>query len=251
MMEIIRKRVVSIDVSIVDYANALQHVITLGKRHQPSYACFSNVHMAIEAHRSVAFQQMVNNATFAFTDGMPLVFALKWLYGIRQERIAGMDFMADVLESCDRERLSVFLFGSTDEILLRLETLIKTKYPNLRLVGKISPPFRALSEHENQQYIQQINDSGAHILLVGLGCPKQETWMAQHSDQINAVVLGVGGAFGLYAGSAKRAPVWMRNVGLEWVFRLAQEPKRLFKRYAVTNTLFVWLLMKQLVRSSK
>lgn len=250
-MEIIRKRVVSIDVSIVDYANALQQVITLSKQHQPSYACFSNVHMAIEAHSSVTFQQMVNNATFAFTDGMPLVFALKWLYGIRQERIAGMDFMPDVLESCDRERLSVFLFGSTDEILLRLETLIKTKYPNLRLVGKISPPFRALSEHENQQYIQQINDSGAHIVLVGLGCPKQETWMAQHSDQINAVLLGVGGAFGLYAGSAKRAPVWMRNVGLEWVFRLAQEPKRLFKRYAVTNTLFVWLLMKQLVRSSK
>jgi N-acetylglucosaminyldiphosphoundecaprenol N-acetyl-beta-D-mannosaminyltransferase len=250
-MEPIRKRVVSIDVSIVDYTTALRQVITLGKQHQPSYACFSNVHMVIEAHHSVAFQQMVNNATFAFADGMPLVFALKWLYGIRQQRIAGMDFMPDVLESCNHERLSIFLFGSTDEILLRLEALIKAKYANLQLVGKISPPFRALSEHENQQYIRQVNDSKAHIVLVGLGCPKQETWMAQHSAQINAVLLGVGGAFGLYAGNAKRAPAWMRSIGLEWLYRLGQEPKRLFKRYAVTNTLFVWLLIKQLARSSK
>ncbi len=250
-MEIIRKRVVSIDVSIVDYAGALRHMIALGKQRQPSYGCFSNVHMVIEAQRSVPFQQMVNNATFAFADGMPLVFALKWLYGIRQERIAGMDFMPDVLKACNDEMLSVFLFGSTDDVLLKLERLIKQEYANVRVAGKVSPPFRNLSTEENQRYINQINDSGANIVLVGLGCPKQETWMAQHSARINAVLLGVGGAFGLYAGSAKRAPEWMRNVGLEWMYRLAQEPKRLFKRYAVTNTLFVWLLIKQLVRNTK
>lgn len=244
-MEILRKRVVSINVSIVDYAAALQQVVKMGKQRLPSYACFSNVHMAVEAHQSSTFQHMVNNATFAFADGMPLVFALKWLYGIKQNRIAGMDFMPDVLKACNRDKLSVFLFGSTDDTLASLEKMIKREYAHVRIAGKISPPFRALGERENQQYIQQINDSGAHIVLVGLGCPKQETWMAQHSGQINAVLLGVGGAFGLYAGSAKRAPAWMRNVGLEWFFRLAQEPKRLFKRYAVTNTRFVWLLIRQ------
>jgi N-acetylglucosaminyldiphosphoundecaprenol N-acetyl-beta-D-mannosaminyltransferase len=250
MLDTLHKRVVSIDLSIINYPSALRQIIERGKQRQPGYICFSNAHMVIEAYRSLSFQRMVNNATFVFADGMPLVFALKWLYNIKQDRIAGMDFMPDVLKVCNQEALSVFLFGSTEEILLALESLIEKHYPNVRMVGKISPPFRILTDEENQSYVSQINHSGANIVLVGLGCPKQETWMAQHSNQINAVLLGVGGAFGLYAGKAKRAPLWMRNMGMEWLYRLAQEPKRLFKRYAITNTLFVWLLVKQLVSKS-
>jgi len=245
MPEVIRKRVVNIDVSLIPYQQALSEVIVLAKAHTPSYACFSNVHMTIEAHESEEFRKYVNQADYAFADGMPLVFALKWLYGIRQERIAGMDFMYDVLKKCDYEKLSVFLFGSTSPVLDSLKQYITTTFPQVTVAGMISPPFRKLTEEENINHRQEINVSGAHIVLVGLGCPKQEIWMAQNSSQINACLLGVGGAFGLYADQTKRAPLWMRNIGLEWLFRLGQEPRRLFSRYAKTNSTFIYQLMKQ------
>ncbi len=246
---ILRRRVVSIDVSLIRYQEALNQVLELGFKRSPSYACFSNVHMTIEAHKSSAFKEMVNRANFVFADGMPLVFALRLLFGIRQDRIAGMDFTDSILRGCEEKGLSVFLYGSTPETLDAFQAQIKKNYPKLRLAGMISPPFRALSEHETKSTIADINDAGTHIVLVGLGCPKQEIWMANNSASINACLLGVGGAFGIYAGTAKRAPVWMRSVGLEWFFRLLQEPSRLFKRYLVTNSQFVCLFLKQFIAS--
>jgi N-acetylglucosaminyldiphosphoundecaprenol N-acetyl-beta-D-mannosaminyltransferase len=244
-----RKRVVSINLSLISYREALNQILELGSKRLPSYACFSNVHMTIEAHHSRTFKEMVNGANFAFADGMPLVFALRLLFGIRQDRIAGMDFTASVLKGCEEKGLSVFLFGSTPETLDAFYAQIKKDYPSLRLAGMISPPFRALSEDETNSMIAEINNAGTHIVLVGLGCPKQEIWMAKNSALINACLLGVGGAFGIYAGTAKRAPEWMRSVGLEWVFRWLQEPRRLFKRYAITNTLFIGLLIKQFFKT--
>lgn len=243
-----RKRVVSLDISVLKYEQALNTVIDLGRSRTPSYACFSNVHMTIEAYDSPSFQEMVNRSTFAFADGMPLVFALRLLYGIRQERIAGMDFMKDILRASESHHLSVFLFGSTPEVLESLKGYIGVSFPTLKLAGMISPPFRILTEEENADMIDQINASGANLVFVGLGCPKQETWMAQHSTQINACLMGVGGAFEIYAGLTKRAPNWMRNSGLEWFYRFVQEPRRLFKRYARTNTLFMNLLLQQVLK---
>jgi N-acetylglucosaminyldiphosphoundecaprenol N-acetyl-beta-D-mannosaminyltransferase len=240
-----RKRVVSLNINVLSYQQALSKVIELGQSRTPSYACFSNVHMTIEAHKYPEFQKMVNQSTFSFADGMPLVFALRMLYGIRQDRIAGMDFMGDVLKSCEQSRLSVFLYGSTPEVLKSLEQHIRTNFSNVRIAGIISPPFRQLTEEENTAIIDQINSSSANLVFVGLGCPKQETWMAKNSSKINACLLGVGGAFEIYAGLKNRAPNWMRNVGLEWLYRFIQEPKRLMKRYAVTNSQFIYLFFKQ------
>jgi N-acetylglucosaminyldiphosphoundecaprenol N-acetyl-beta-D-mannosaminyltransferase len=240
-----RKRIVSLEISVVSYQQAMDRILELATERESSYACFSNVHMIVEAHKSLEFRKMVNQSNFAFADGMPLVFALKWLYGIRQDRIAGMDFMADVLKACEVRHLSIFFYGSTPEILASLQLYVTKKYPTLHLAGMISPPFRELSMEENNSMIDQINASGANIVLVGLGCPKQETWMAKNSSRIQASLLGVGGAFALYAGNAQRAPQWMRNVGLEWLYRLSQEPRRLAKRYVVTNSHFVYLFIKQ------
>jgi N-acetylglucosaminyldiphosphoundecaprenol N-acetyl-beta-D-mannosaminyltransferase len=240
-----RKRVVSLNISLIGYHEALNQILALGSKRQPSYACFSNVHMTIEAHQSAAFKEMVNRADFTFADGMPLVFALRLLFGFKQDRIAGMDFTPSILKGCEEKGLSVFLYGSTRETLDAFNAQIKKNYPKLRLAGMISPPFRALSEDETKSMIEEINNAGSNIVLVGLGCPKQEIWMAKNSTSINSCLLGVGGAFGIYAGTAKRAPEWMRNVGLEWAFRWWQEPRRLFKRYAITNTLFIGLLIKQ------
>lgn len=244
-----RKRVVSINLSLISYPEALNQILELGSKRLPTYACFSNVHMTIEAHKSSSFKEMVNRANFVFADGMPLVFALRLLFGIRQDRIAGMDFTASILKGCEEKGLSVFLYGSTPETLDAFQAQIKKNYPKLKLAGMISPPFRALSEDEANSMIEEINNAGTNIVLVGLGCPKQEIWMAKNSASINACLLGVGGAFGIYAGTAKRAPVWMRSVGLEWFFRLLQEPSRLFKRYLVTNSQFIYLFLKQFITS--
>ncbi len=240
----IRKRVVSLDVSVIGYQQAIDKVIELGKAHISSYACFLNVHMTIEAKNSPEFQEMVNKATFTFADGMPLVFALRILYGIRQDRIAGMDFMRDILQAGNKEQISIFLLGSTPDVLNGLKSYLNTNFPNIKLAGSLSPPFRKLTEQENTDMVDEINSSKANLVFVGLGCPKQETWMAKNSSTITATLLGVGGAFEIYAGRAKRSPYWMQRTGLEWLYRLGQEPRRLFKRYTITNTRFIYLLAK-------
>lgn len=243
-----RARVITLDISLISYRNALEQVISMALSRQKAYACFSNAHMTVEAWRSAEFQQKVNQATFTFADGMPLVFALRWLYGLRQERIAGMEFMGDVLDMAAKQDLRVFYLGSTQVILDRLLSQTQTQYPGLKVAGVLSPPFRPLSPVDNAEIADQINSSGAHIVFVGLGCPKQERWMAEVKDQIPAVLLGVGGAFEIYAGAKKRAPRWMQQIGLEWIFRLSQDPVRLFGRYLRTNSQFVYLLIKQLVK---
>jgi len=239
--------VISLQVSLTTYTDALQQIILLGKTNTPSYACFANAHMTVEAKKSTVFQSQVNGSTFTFADGMPLVFALRLLYGIKQDRIAGMDLMGSVLHECEKNGLSVFFYGSTQAMLDLLKENTLKKFPHLIIAGMLSPPFRALTEDERQQHIRAINASGAGLVLVGLGCPKQEMWMAKNSNSINACLLGVGGAFEIYAGVTTRAPQWMCALGMEWFFRFLQEPKRLFKRYAVTNTLFLWHFFGQLI----
>lgn len=240
-----RKKVLSLDISLIDYQNALTEIGDLAAKHQPAYACFANVHMTIETHKNNVFAKQVNQADFVFADGVPLRWALRWLYGIKQKRIAGMDFMESIVAWANKNHLKIFLYGSTDEVLVAIEKRISQEYTTDILAGSISPPFRKLSDKEEEAFIEQINQSGAGIVLVALGCPKQEAWMATHSHQIKAVCLGVGGAFPVFAKMQSRAPMFFQKYGLEWLYRLFQEPKRLWKRYFYTNSLFVYLLLKQ------
>lgn len=232
----------------MSYEQAVEAITERAETGTPSYACFSNVHMTIEAHQSSQFADYVNKADFAFADGMPLVFAYRFLHGIRQERIAGMDFMPSILEACQKKNLSVLLFGSTDDVLEKIKDRIQKDYQGIVFAGAISPPFGTLSGPENEAFVKKINEAKPNIVLVALGCPKQETWMAQNSHKINAVLLGVGGAFPVFANMQKRSPKWMQKLALEWVYRLWQEPGRLWKRYFTTNTLFVFLLIKEKLR---
>lgn len=243
-----RKSVLKSDISLITYSEALDQVLQRAQQRTPSYACFCNAHMAVEGYKSSVFQKKVNGATFTFADGMPIAIALRLLYGERQQRIAGMDFMYEAARLAEQHKLSVFLFGSSDFVLTNLKESWKKRFPDLKVAGSISPPYRPLTDRENDTYCDQINRSGANIVMVGLGCPKQETWMADHHQKINAVLLGVGGAFEIQAGLAKRAPNWVRKLALEWLFRLVQEPGRLWKRYLVTNTLFLFYLVAQFFR---
>ena len=212
---------------------------------QSNYACVANVHMLVEAYRNPSFAEVVKNAKSVAPDGMPLVWALRLLYGIKQERVAGMDLMPDLLHKLETTKLSAFFYGGTEELLYRTKGFIQKKYPCLNVAGMYSPPFRPLVKEEENGIAAMINNSGAHVVFVALGCPKQEKWMASMRGKIKAVMIGIGGALPVMVGMQSRAPKWMQKYGLEWLFRLMQEPKRLFKRYAVTNSVFLYLLMKE------
>lgn len=235
-----RSKIISLDICLLDYEESLNQLIAYAKERRKGYACFTNVHMTIEAYHDKSFAEDVNNATFVFPDGMPLVKTLKWFYGIEQDRVAGMDVMPDLIRIASNNNLKLFFFGTTPELLEKIRLKIEKDFPKTDVVGLFSPPFN--EPLNNDLYIEMINSSGANLVFVALGCPKQEKWMAQNSPKINAMLLGVGGAFPVFAGVASRAPLFMQNAGLEWLYRLYQEPKRLFKRYLFTNSMYLFLV---------
>ena len=243
-----KKNIISFGVSTGPYSKFVNEIIDRGLRHESASICVANVHMCIEAWRDQTFAEVVNNSEIVTPDGMPLAKALQLLYGISQDRVAGMDLMPDLMEAAGVRGASIFLYGSTPEVLKRISVKIANNYPNLKMAGMISPPFRPLSTEEEQADIETINKSGANLILIALGCPKQERWMAQHKGKIKAVMIGVGGAFPVFAGLQKRAPQWMCDTSLEWLYRLIQEPRRLFKRYFITNSLFILLLAREFLK---
>ncbi|HZV97349.1 MAG TPA: WecB/TagA/CpsF family glycosyltransferase, partial [Methylophilaceae bacterium] len=165
-----------------------------------------------------------------------------------QERINGPDLMWKYCALAEQRRELIFFYGNTQETLDALVKKLKAAFPKLQIAGAYSPPFRTLTPQEDANIVTKINHSGARVVFVSLGCPKQELWMAEHRGRIHAVMIGVGAAFDYHAGTVKRAPLWMQRRGLEWLHRLCSEPRRLWKRYLVTNTLFMWGALWQLVR---
>ncbi len=244
-----KKRIISIDVSIGKYDDFINEILELAKKNISSYICVANVHMTIEAFDNPNFQKIVNNSIITTPDGMPLVMALRLIYGIKQERIPGPDLMPVLLKELEKNNLSAFFYGSTIKILNEMKKRLQEEYPELKVVGMFSPPFRELTDDEKRNIIAIINNSGANVVFVSLGCPKQEKWMAEMKGKINAVMIGVGAAFPIFAGMQKRAPKWMQKLCLEWFYRLYKEPKRLFKRYYYTNTKFIFLLIKEISKN--
>ncbi len=238
-------RIVSLDITTLSYEESIRQILAWGKARKSSYVCFSNVHMNIEAHDDPAFQKQVNAADLVCADGMPLVKASALLYKKNIERVAGMDMMPSLIERAAAEGVSVYFFGTSDEMLEQIVAKAQQEFPALEVAGSFSPPFKTLSEEEKQMHRQQIIDSKAQLVFVALGCPKQEKWMAENTAELPAVLLGVGGAFPVYINAQKRAPTWIRSISMEWAYRLAQDPKRLFKRYFYTNSKFLYLLLKQ------
>lgn len=230
------------------YNSFFNQIIEWAKCRQSKYTCLTNVHMMIEAYKNPGFAKMVNDADLIIPDGMPLKWGLRFLYGVKQERIAGMELLADLLKEAENQKLTVFFYGGTENMLQKTRSYLKRHYPLLNIVGLYSPPFRPLSPEEEMETINKINASEAHLVFVALGCPKQEKWMAKMKGKINAVMVGVGGAVPMMVGLQKRAPQWVQNIGMEWFFRLIQEPRRLFKRYAITNSIFIYLLIKEWIR---
>ena len=245
MSELARKRVLGVDISIGTFAEHIAAFTKWAHARRSSYVCCVNAHMTVEAHNDPAFAAIVNGADAATADGMPVLKAVQRFHTIQQERVAGNDLLPALLAEAERQQLSVYLYGGEQQVLDAMVVRAGKEHPQLRFAGVVSPPFRAFSEAELSEVAERINASGAHMVMVALGCPKQERWMAAMKGRVNAVMLGLGGAFLLYAGVDRRAPKWMRDLSLEWLFRLALEPGRLWKRYLVTNSVFVWLFVKE------
>lgn len=240
-----KTQVLSIKVTLGTYADFISTLLDKALTGQSSYTCVANVHMLVEAHNDPAFAKVVNEADVTTPDGQPLTWAIKLLHGISQPRVAGMDILPDLLAEATQKQIPVLFYGGTDVMQEKTKTYLQSSFPALKIAGLYSPPFRPLTVEEELNIIDRINQSGARLIFVVLGCPKQEKWMASMRGKINGCMIGIGGALPVLVGMQKRAPRWMQNAGLEWLYRLCQEPKRLFKRYAVTNTKFIFLLVKE------
>lgn len=240
------KKVVSLNISSISYKEALTEIISMGSRNKCAYVCFANAHMVVEAYRSSKLVEQINKATLVLSDGVPIRKALRFLYHHKQDRIAGMDIFPDLLQAAELNNLRVLFFGATPEILEKIEIRAIREFPKLKIAGLLSPPFD--KNLNDKSYIEAINNAQPHLVFVALGCPKQEDWMSNHFHKVSAPLLGVGGAFPVYAGIHKRAPIFMQNWGIEWMYRLMQEPRRLFKRYLTTNSLFIYLILKDKLR---
>lgn len=239
------KRILGIHVNLGSYSSFVNTLVLEARGGKSFYACVANVHMLIEAHQSPRYAEIVNRANLVTPDGIPLSWALRFLYGIKQERVAGMDLLPDLLKAAERQNIPVAFYGGTEEMLTRTREHLQVKYPGIVVSKMFSPPFRPLDKDEEAAIIKMFNDSGAKLIFVVLGCPKQEKWMAAMKDKINAVMIGIGGALPVLVGIKKRAPLWMQKSGFEWLYRLGQEFRRLFKRYATTNSIFIYLIIKE------
>ena len=236
-------------VDVTSLTSAVSAVDDFVRKGNGYYVCVSNVHMCMESFDDHDFQDLVNAADLVVPDGKPLVWAQGLLGFNDAKQVRGMDFMLALCEHAALERIPIGLYGATSDVLTKLENILEERYSGIQIVSVIAPPFRALTSEENEEYTNQITDSGVQILFVGIGCPKQERWMAENKHHLNCVMLGVGAAFDFIAGQKQHAPAWMQFIGLEWFFRLLCEPGRLWKRYMKQNPRFVWYFLRQLLNN--
>ena len=223
--------VIDINVHETSYQDATSRICTWAKAGESRAVYATSVHGAVEAHDYPEFRKIINRADLITPDGMPLVWMLR-LKGIRnQQRVYGPTLMLHVLEMAARELIPVGFYGGKRDVLDSLNERMKSLYPSLQVNYAFNPPFRELSEAETNQVQEEIIQSGARILFVGLGCPRQETWIDSQRGVIPAVMIGVGAAFDFHAGQKPQAPLWLQKSGLEWFFSLLSEPHRLWRRY--------------------
>jgi N-acetylglucosaminyldiphosphoundecaprenol N-acetyl-beta-D-mannosaminyltransferase len=241
--------IVGMRVDATSYEDATERVIEWAKAGETRYVCVASVNNVMHARDDESYAAMMNGADLVTPDGMPLVWGLRMLGIPHATRTYGPSLTPLVCERAAREGIPVAFYGGTPEVLERLHAELLTMFPNLNIVYSWPPPFRALTPEEEQQVIDDLTASGARIVFVGLGTPKQEQWMVRHQDKLQAVMLGVGAAFDFIAGHKRQAPSWMQEGGLEWLFRLVTEPKRLWKRYLYSNPRFIGLFGAQAVRA--
>lgn len=246
-----RVRVVSLELNVSNYESAIEQIVAMVNAGDGGYVCISTVHMIMESYDNPEYGVMVNAANMVVTDGMPLV----WMQKLRGEneagRVRGNDLMMRLCAYAEKHELRIGFYGGKQSVIDAILKRANIDYPKMSIVYAYSPPFRPLTEMEDNEVTEEIKRSSPDILFIGLGCPKQEKWMVAHKDKLSAVMLGVGAVFDFYAGNLAECPIWLQKIGLEWLYRLYREPRRLWKRYLILNPRFIWLATMQLTGLKK
>ncbi len=237
-------RILGVNIAITNMQETVNLIMDHLEDIRGQFICLSNVHTTVMAEKDAEYRKIQNSAFLALPDGSPLALVQR-LRGYRSaEQVAGPDLMPALWKATEHTAYSHYFYGSTPETIEALQKNLGSRYPELKIAGMEAPPFRPLTEEEDRQTVERINASGADFVWVGLGAPKQEKWMYEHRGRIHGVMFGVGAGFDFHAGTVKRAPDWMRRHYLEWLYRLVQDPKRLWKRYVQTNGKFLLLSVK-------
>ncbi len=242
-----RRDILGIPIAMTDYAGAMDVMDEMIERRHCGWVCAAAVHSVMVAQTDPAMRHALSEATVTVPDGMPIVWAANWLGEHLPNRVYGPELMRRHLDRSVERGHRVWLYGGRDQgALVQLALNLRRKHPGIRIVGGYSPPFRPLSEEENDAIAQQINDAQPDVLWVGIGVPKQEKWMVQMRPKVEVPVMcAVGAAFDFHAGRVSQAPHWMQERGLEWTYRIAQEPRRLLPRYLYTNPRFMVSFARQ------
>lgn len=237
-------RILGVNVAVTNMTDMVNLITKHADELKGEFICLSNVHTTVMAYENEEYRNIQNSAFIALPDGSPLAFVQR-LRGYKEaEQVSGPDLMPALWGATENTGISHYFYGSSEETIKALRQNLGKKYPGMKIAGMEAPPFRPLTEEEDAEAVRRINESGASILWVGLGAPKQEEWMYRHRGKINCLMFGVGAGFDFHAGTVKRAPLWMRSHYLEWLYRLTQDPKRLWKRYVNTNGKFLILSVK-------
>jgi N-acetylglucosaminyldiphosphoundecaprenol N-acetyl-beta-D-mannosaminyltransferase len=241
-----RADILGVPISAINMNSAVDTIAGWISECQRHYVCVCNVHTVMECKRSESIRRIYHRAGLVTPDGMPLVWVTRLMGFQGVERVYGPDLMLAVMERSTQRGWSHFLYGGAPGVAERLSSRMTAAFPGIKIAGEISPPFRPLTPLEDADMIKRINDSGADIVWAGIGAPRQERWMADHREPLSApVLIGVGAAFDFLAGVKAQAPRWMMRSGLEWIFRFACEPRRLWRRYLLNNPLFMWFVLLQ------
>lgn len=249
MLDFGKQNVLGIGVSAVDYDSATEKIVRAAADREPFAVSALAVHGVMTGALDEVHRHRLNNLDLVVPDGQPVRWAMKWLHKVSlPDRVYGPELTLRVCERAAAEGLSVYLYGSRSEVLEKLTDNLQQKFPCLRIAGSQPSRFRQVTAEEQAAIVETIKASGASIVLVGLGCPRQETWVFEHRDLLSMPLLAVGAAFDFHAGIVPQAPTWIQRRGFEWLFRFAQEPGRLWKRYTVLNALYILFVALQFAR---
>jgi exopolysaccharide biosynthesis WecB/TagA/CpsF family protein len=244
--------VLGVQISAIDYEYAVDAIVRAAKSRSPLAVSALAVHGVMTGFYDPVHRRRLNGLDLVTPDGQPVRWALNWIHGVKlPDRVYGPTMTLKVLTAAASEGVPVYFYGSKQETLDQLLDNLKQKFPNLKVVGAEPSKFRRLNPEEKQEVIQRIKDSGAAIAFVGLGCPRQEVWAYEYRDELSMPLLAVGAAFDFHAGVLPQAPSWMQNLGLEWLFRLIQEPGRLWKRYLFLNPVYLTFVFLEMLSVSK
>jgi N-acetylglucosaminyldiphosphoundecaprenol N-acetyl-beta-D-mannosaminyltransferase len=246
-----RIRVVSLSVNICDSRSITERVAELVSDGKGGYICFSTVHMVMESYDDAEYAKKVNAADMVIPDGMPLVWMQKLQGRKDAHRTRANDMMIELCSVAESRGWSVGFYGASQKVIDQIQERAANDFPKLKVAYALSPPFRPLSDNEESEIKNKIAAASPDLLFVGLGCPKQENWMSKNSPDLKPIMFGVGASFDFFAGNVKESPPWIGNLGLEWLYRLWQEPRRLWYRYLILNPRFIVQALLQLTGQNR